>query len=103
MINIKNIRLTMIKFPLSDLWNKNLNKWDLQDKKRFNDMFVSKVEINQIKSVKKSSRKVYNCVKILRVSDGVIYNSISECEKLNGFHNVQMRKKISDGIEFKRI
>lgn len=89
---------TLRKHQQHYLWNYQVNKWTPEQIKEFEKL---KQSDNLVKI--KVKRIANNSVKIIRVSDGFIYNSISECEKLNGFHNVQMREKIKQSIEFKRL
>jgi len=90
---------TLRKFPQHPLWNYQVSKWTPEQIKEFEKLRDGKEKVVK----RKMNRTSVNSVKIIRVSDGFIYNSISECEKLNGFHNVEMRKKIKLGIEFKRL
>jgi len=90
---------TLRKFPQHSLWNYQVSKWTAEQIKEFENLRDGKEKVVK----RKMNRIAVNSVKIIRVSDGFVYNSISECEKLNGFHNVEMRNKIEEGIEFKRL
>lgn len=106
MINIENIRACMIKQPDCYLWVKVLKKWTESDKKLFNTLLEGKdIKVNKSKKAlsRKVKRSVVNAVKVMRVSDGKIYTSISACKEHNKFHDVEMRTKLNKGIEFKRI
>lgn len=90
---------TLRKFPQHSLWNYQVSKWTPEQIKEFGNLRDGKEKVVK----RKMNRIAVNSVRIIRVSDGFVYNSISECEKLNGFHNVEMRNKIEKGIEFKRL
>lgn len=106
MITIENIRAMMIKHPSSRLWGKSVKTWGEGDKKVFKSMLEAK-EAKKPKPRKMrklgAKRIAVNAVKVIRVSDGKIYTSISGCKDHNDFHDVEMRTKLKLGIEFKRI
>jgi len=106
MITIENIRAMMIKHPSSRLWGKSVKTWSEGDKKVFKLMLEAK-EVKKPKPRKMrklgAKRIAVNAVKVMRVSDGKIYTSISDCKDYNDFHDVEMRTKLKLGIEFKRI
>jgi len=90
---------TLRKFPQHSIWNYQVSKWTEYQIKEFENLRDGKEKLVK----RKMNRIAVNSIKIIRVSDGFIYNSISECEKFNGFHNVEMRNKIEKEIEFKRL
>lgn len=108
MITVESIRAMMIKHPTCSLWNKSLKQWAEGDKKVFKLMLEDKLKQPR-KPVVRKMRKLgikkaaVNAVKVIRVVDGKIYTSISDCKEKNDFHDVEMRTKLKLGIEFKRI
>lgn len=99
----ERIRAQMIKNPSSELWDIDSNKWTKENKNRFkllkNGLVLKKQE--PIKEVNKTYGK--NAIKVLRVSDGFIYNSILECTTQNAFNNNQMFSLLREGKRYKRI
>ena len=87
------LRQAMIKNPHHSLWDKPLNKWTDEDRKSFQNLEVKK----------KRNWTAVNSVKVVRVSDGFIYDSISECKRQNGFCKIIMDRKLKAGIEFKKL
>ena len=107
MITIENIRAMMIKHPSSRLWSKSVKTWSEGDKKVFKLMLEDKLKQPRKQVVRKmrklgDKRVAVNAVKVMRVSDGKIYTSISDCKDHNDFHDVEMRTKLKLGIEFKK-
>ena len=89
----------MIKHPLHQLWNKSLNKWSDKDRADFNELENGVIEVKE----KQKHNRIYTTTKVLRTSDNKIFNSVTECVKLNGFHTVEMQRLLNENIEFKRI
>lgn len=85
------LRQAMIKNPHHNLWNKPLNKWSEEDRKTFYSL-EQKTAPNW---------KAVNSKKVIRVCDGKIYNSISECRRENGLCKVIMDRKLKAGLEYK--
>lgn len=106
MITIESIRSMMIKHPSSRLWGKSVKTWSEGDKRTFKSMLEAKEgKKPKPRKMRKlgAKRIAVNAVKVMRVSDGKIYTSISDCKEHNAFHDVEMRTKLKIGIEFKRI
>ena len=108
MITIENIRAMMIKHPSSRLWGKSVKTWSEGDKKVFKLMFEDKLKQPRKPVVRKmqklgTKKAAVNAVKVMRVRDGKIYTSITDCKEKNDFHDVEMRTKLKIGIEFKRV
>lgn len=93
MLSIQQIRQAMIKNPHHRLWDKPLHKWTEQERNEF----------DKLEEKKKRNWVAVNSVKVIRVSDGFEYSSISECRRQNGFCKVIMDRKLKLGIEFKTI
>jgi hypothetical protein len=81
----------MINNPHHRLWNKPLSKWTEKEKKEFQNL----------EQKPRRKWKAINSKKVIRVSDGFEYPSISECRRKNGFCKVIMDRKLLSGIEFK--
>ena len=106
MISINDLRAMMIKYPSSRLWGKRLSKWREGDKRTFADMLEGKID--KTKTRRKMKRlddksPASNAVKVIRVSDGKVYESISQCKELTGLHDVAIRSKLKAGTEFKTL
>lgn len=86
------IREAMKKNPHHRLWDKPLSKWTEQEKQEFENL----------EQKKKRNWKAVNSVKVIRISDGMEYASISECRRKNGLCKKVMDQKILIGLEFKR-
>jgi hypothetical protein len=93
MLSIQQIRQAMIKNPHHRLWDKPLHKWTEKERNEF----------HKLEEKKKRNWVAVNSVKVIRVSDGFEYSSISECRRQNGFCKVIMDRKLKLGIEFKTI
>jgi hypothetical protein len=92
--NPKLIREKMIKHPDCYLWDKSI--WSKEDKDYFEKL--SNVNLLEVKK-----RKVKSGLKVIRISDGKIYESVKLCRDENGFYSDQMIEKLNNGIEFKRL
>lgn len=86
------------KCPSHKLWDKLLKNWTDEDKKDFYNILNDSANIIEVKK-----RKVKSGLKVMRISDGKIYDSVKLCREDNGFYNDQMREKFKLGIEFKKI
>jgi len=87
----------MIKYPKSNIWNKSRSQWNYSDKKEFELMQSGTI------IVKKKRSEPHNSLKVIRIADGKIYPSISECRRSNQFHKIQMDSLILTGVEYKNI
>lgn len=97
-INPSDLTKAMRKSPSHKLWDKLLKSWNEKDKEDFENILNGDGEIIEIKQ-----RKVKNGLKVKRISDGKIYDSVKLCRDDNGFYSDQMIAKLNLGIEFKRI
>jgi hypothetical protein len=96
--NPSELRKAMRKSPSLKLWDKTLKSWTNEDYTNFQKVLNSDVEILESKK-----RKVKSGLKVMRISDGKIYDSVKSCRGENGFYSDQMTAKLKLGIEFKRI
>lgn len=85
------IRERMKKDPDNYLWDKL--KWSDEDLAFY----------NKSKTIEVKKRKVKSGLKVMRVSDGKIYDSVKLCREDNGFYSDQMIDKLNNGIEYKRL
>jgi len=92
------LRQSMINNPHHRLWDKPLNKWTEKERQLFDNL-----DDLPIKNKKKGNWKAVNSVKVIRISNGKEYDSISECRRQNGFYKQEMDKKLKQGTEFKKI
>jgi hypothetical protein len=81
------IREKMIKYPDCYLWDKSV--WTKEDNLYFNQRL--NIPENRFK------------IKVIRLSDGFIYESVKECLNQNNFCKKTMYKKLNNEIEFKRL
>lgn len=103
MITVENIRACMIKYPRCMLWNKNLSKWGDSDKKRFGNMLKDDPEKRSPRKKLVSRSIGRKGIRILRVSDGKEYDTMTACRIDNKLHCGLMLSKLKEEIEFKRI
>lgn len=92
-MNALLIREAMIKNPHHTLWDKPLSKWTEIDKQTFQNL----------EQKKKRNWKAVNSRKVIRISDGTIYDSISDCRRKNNLCKVIMDRKLKQGTEFKPL
>lgn len=92
--NYNLIHEKMIKHPDCYLWDKSV--WSKED-----NLYFEKLSNVNILEVKK--RKVKSGLKVMRISDGKIYDSVKLCRDDNGFYSDQMIEKLNNGIAFKRL
>lgn len=96
-INPKDIHDAMVINPHHNLWNKELAKWNESDRETFKLLLNEKI----VSRLKKREDKIVLRKKVIRISDGYIYNSISECRFKNKFHKVKMDTMIKEENQFK--
>ena len=97
MIPKQELRALMIKNPRLKLWDKNLKDWTISDYAK-----IEKLKSNKILPKRKMKRVAANAIKVIRISDGYVYDSIVECQEMNGFHKLEMIAKLKLGTEFKK-
>ena len=97
-VNTKEIRELMRKHPNLDIWDKDFKSWNSEDLKEFEDaklgIISDKISLIDARSFR---------TKVVRISDGKIYQSVSECIREHGFYRDEMYKMLKEGIVFKRI
>ena len=97
-IKPSELRKAMQIVPSLKLWDKHLKSWTNEDYEYF-----QKVLNNELIDIDVKQRKVKSGLKVMRISDGKIYDSVKLCRDENGFYSDQMIAKLKLGIEFKRI
>lgn len=84
--------------PLYDI---RVSKWTNKELSQWNNILKGIIE------PQKDNYKPYkgrtNAVKILRVRDGKIYKSISECREANGFNRVAIYTLLEQNTHYQRI
>lgn len=85
------------------LWNKHLSKWGESDKKRFGKMLKDEPEKRSTRRKMDSKSIGRKGIRILRVSDGKEYETMTACRNDNKLHCGLMLSKLKEEIEFKRI
>lgn len=95
---IERIRQQMIKNPSSELWNKDKNKWTKEEYQKFYDM-----EKGITMYIKDRGRNYgSNAIKVIRISDGFIYDSITDCQNENDINNTNMYQMLKEETKYKR-
>lgn len=94
---IQRLRTQMLKNPNHELWNKDLNKWDSNDKKEFEAMEAGKI------IQRKQNKFATNSQRVLRISDGKEYRCILDCRNDNNLSNHNMYLMLDEQLKFKRI
>lgn len=97
-IKTSDLTAAMRKVPSHKLWDKLLADWDKKDYLEFEKILNSDVE-----KPDKKKRVAVNSMKVIRISDGFIYNSIEYCRLENRLNKTKMREKLSEGNEFKKL
>lgn len=97
-IKTSDLTKAIRKVPSHKLWDKTLKNWDRKDYLEFEKILNSDIE-----KPNKNKRVAVNSMKVIRVSDGFIYNSIEECRLANRLNKTKMREKLSEGNEFKKV
>lgn len=88
----------MKKYPDLKLWDKDIKKWNDKDYKIFEN-----IKIGILPTVKKNNNdKRLRGQKVIRVSDGKPYISISECRRDNNVHSQDMFDMLKEGIIYKK-
>ena len=77
--------------------HEQLYSFDLIYKHKYNSIEIGVIE------VEKKINRIYRTTKVMRTSDGKIFNSVTECIKLNRLHTVEMQKYLNENIHFKRL
>jgi len=93
----ERLRKQMLKNPYSKLWDKDLNKWNDEDIAR-----LCALENGTIQAIT-PRKKVAQFNRVIRVADGKIYNSITDCIADNNSYKVKMYNLINEGIHYKRL
>ena len=94
-------KLRELKLFSSALNNKDVNKWDEHDKKEWECILSG--EPFKAKKVYYQPNGLSNKVKVIRVSDGRLFDSITECREHNGYHKTEMEELLKLGKIYKRI
>ena len=87
----------MIENPCSDLWDKDFKEWIAKDYQQFQAMEQG------ILTAKKPKKRIHNAVSVMRVYDGKIYLSITDCRTENKLCKATILKMVREGILFKRV
>jgi hypothetical protein len=83
--------------PLYDI---RVSKWTNKELSQWDNILKGIIEPTK---VLKETRGGTNAVKIIRVRDGKIYNSISECREANSFNRVTIYTLLNENIHFQKI
>ena len=72
----------------------------------------SEIHCNEWKSILGISEKrkkdkhrpnLHNKIKVIRLSDNTIFDSIKDCMKKEGLYNVLMRELLKEGLKYKKV
>lgn len=108
--------LRLTKNFFSPLNNINPKKWTAENYKEWNRILgiepepvLKSVTDNRIISIPKvHKKKSYENsgkpnVKVIRVSDGHVFDSISDCMRKENIYKVLMRNHLDEGTKYKRL
>lgn len=93
------IRERMKKDPDNYLWDKL--KWNDEDLAFYNSGQSKPSEIKKADFSKRPVSKPFK--KVMRMSDGFIYNSVNECIAGEPLGKKAIHKRLNEGIEYKRL
>ena len=93
-------KLLELKLFCSELNNVDVKKWEKKHYEEWACILAGKVYTPVI-SEKARNRK--NSIQVLRVSDGKIYESITQCINHNGFYKDEMVELLKKNKEYKKI
>lgn len=84
--------LVLRNFPSNRLWNKEYHKWNERDKEEFEFLRTGIIKEKPQKEINEPKRgNPQKCKKVIRISDGVEYDSISDAARKNGIHHSTLR------------
>jgi hypothetical protein len=93
-------KLRLLKMFDSELNNVDVRKWEKRHIDEWQCILDGKIYIPVINE-KLRNRK--NSIQVLRVADGKIYESITQCINHNGFYKDEMVDLLKKGKEYKKI
>ena len=93
-------KLRSLKLFESELNNVDVRKWEKKHIDEWDCIIAGKV-YNPVVNEKLRNRK--NSIQVLRVADGKIYESITQCINHNGFYKDEMVELLKKGKEYKKI
>ena len=93
-------KLRELKLFDSELNNVDVRKWEKKHIDEWACILAGKIYAPVI-SEKARNRK--NSIQVLRVSDGKIYESITQCINHNGFYKDEMVELLKKNKEYKKI
>jgi hypothetical protein len=88
------------KLFCSELYNVDVRKWEKKHYLEW-DCIINNKPYIPIVNEQKENRK--NSIQVLRVSNGKIYDSITQCINHNGFYKDEMTDLLKKGKEYKKI
>ena len=83
-------------FPKSQLWNIEIKKWNDEQKKQFEFLRTGIRYEKPIVTLRKPQKK-----KVVRISDGKIYDSIIDCANGNGVVYATISRHLKKEIKYK--
>jgi Ran GTPase-activating protein (RanGAP) involved in mRNA processing and transport len=93
-------KLRSLKLFESELNNIDVKKWENKHIDEWDCIMSGKV-YDPVVNEKLRNKK--NSIQVLRVSDGKIYESITQCINHNGFYKDEMTDLLKKGKEYKKI
>ena len=94
-------KLRELKMFSSPLNNKDVKNWNEHDYKEW-DCILSGKPIKS-KKIYYTPNGLNNKIKVLRVEDKRVFDSITECRNHEGFHKVELEQLLKLGKTYKRI
>ena len=89
------------KLLLSPLWDINPRNWNENHYKEWESILTG-VTIKEVKA-DNPRLNLHNKVKVIRLSDNTIFDSIGDCKKKEGIHGILMRSLLKEGIKYKKV
>jgi len=101
----KNLEVATVlkekKLLKSVLWEVRPKDWSENHYKEWKSILTG-VEIKEVKA-DNPRKNLHNKVKVIRLSDNTIFDSIGDCKKKEGIHGILMRELLKEGIKYKKV
>ena len=85
----------------SELNNVNTKNWNENHYKEWESILTG-VTIKEVKA-DNPRLNLHNKVKVIRLSDNTIFDSIGDCKKKEGIHGILMRSLLKEGLKYKKV
>ena len=85
----------------SELNDVNTNKWEAKHYKEW-ECILNGLDYVPIKKVN-PRHNLHNKVKVMRLDDGFMFDSIGDCKLKEGIHGILMRKLLKEETKYKKV